>query len=468
MTIERYNLLVLGGGPGGYPAAIRAAQLGARVALVEKRWLGGTCLNEGCIPTKALLKTAKTMEAIRSAEEFGITVSEPRLDLKRAVERKDEVVDRLRGGLRQVLEGNGVDVYDGFGEVIDTHQVKVTADTGEPVMLETEKLLLAVGSSALVPPIDGIDLPGVIGSREILNLPELPEHLIVVGGNVIGLEFASMFSAFGCEVTVLGRNPKLLKYLDDEISRRIRPVLRRRGINVITDAPVIGIEGQDPREKRVLYERRGKEQYAEGDLVLNAVGRKPNIDQLPLEELGIEVKSGAIAVDEYMVTSNPDVLAIGDAIGGVMLAHTATAEGLCAVNTLFGEKMVVNPMAMPDVAFTLPEAASVGLQEDSAAEQYPNAQVAKFSFAALGKAVAIGETDGLVKIIYDGDTRKILGMHILGSEAPNLIHEGVLAIESGMTLEELAHSVHAHPTLAEAVMEAAHVGTGAPIHILRR
>ncbi len=464
----RYDLLVLGGGPGGYPAAIRAAQLGADVALVEKRWLGGTCLNEGCIPTKAYVRAAKMMEDCRDAAEHGVQVSGAELDLAATTERKDGVVDRLKKGVRQLLEGNGVDIYDGLGVVEDAHHVTVRDADGEETQLETAKLLLAVGSEKLDPPIDGIDLPGVIGSREILNLRELPEHLIIMGGNVIGLEFASIFNAFGAEVTLLGRNPRLLKYLDDEISRRIRPVLRKKGINVITDAPVTGIEGDDAGEKRVKYERRGREQEAVGDLVLNAVGRKPSIDQLPLDELGVKTDSDAIVVNEEMVTSNPDVLAIGDATGGMMLAHVATAEGVVAADCLFGEPHHINPRALPDVAFTIPEAASVGYHEDEARATFDRVDVAKFSMTALGKAVAIGETDGLVKIVFDANSQKVLGMHILGSEAPNLIQEGVLAIDSGMTVEELAWCVHAHPTLSEAVMEAAHVGIGAPIHMLPR
>jgi len=464
----RYDLVVLGGGPGGYPAAIRAAQLGAAVALVEKRWLGGTCLNEGCIPTKAYVRAAKIMQDCRAAGEHGVLVDEPEMDLAATAARKDEVVDRLKGGVRQLLEGNGVDIYDGLGVVDDAHHVTVRSDEGDETRLETSRLLLAVGSEKLDPPIDGIDLPGVIGSREILNLQHVPEHLIIMGGNVIGLEFASIFNAFGAEVTVLGRNPRLLKYLDDEISRRIRPVLRKKGINVITDAPVTGIEGADAHDKIVRYERRGKEQEAAGDLVLNAVGRKPSIEQLPLDQLGVETESGAVVVNEEMVTSNPDVLAVGDATGGMMLAHVATAEGIVAADCLFGEPHHINQRALPDVAFTMPEAASVGYHEDEARETFDNVDVAKFSLTALGKAVAIGETDGLVKIVFDADSQQVLGMHILGSEAPILIQEGVLAIESAMTVEDLARCVHVHPTLSEAVMEAAHVGIDSPVHILPR
>lgn len=462
-----FDLVVIGGGPGGYAAAIRAAQLGARVALVEKRYLGGTCLNEGCIPTKAFLKTAKILEGIRGAAEHGIELASHEFDVARMVARKDEVVHRLRGGVRQLLDGNGVCVYEGLATLESSNRVSVQRDDGGAVVLEAKKLLLAVGSTQVIPPIPGIDLAGVIGSRQALELQELPDSMVVVGGNVIGLEFACIFNALGVEVTVLGRNPKLLKYLDSEISRRIRPVLRRRGINVLVDAPVREIQGDGP-EKRVIYEQRGQEKEAVASLVLNAAGRKPNIEQLPLEELGIETEAGAITVDEHMVTSNPDVLAIGDAIGGMMLAHVATAEGLVAVESLYGEARTLDPNTLPDVAFTLPEAAGVGLHEEDARRIYPSVEVAKFSFAALGKAVATGDTDGMVKIVFDADTRRVLGMHILGAEAPLLIHEGVLALETGMTIEQLGHAVHAHPTLSEAVMEAAHVGMGAPIHMLLR
>ncbi len=462
-----FDLVVIGGGPGGYPAAIRAAQLGARVALVEKRYLGGTCLNEGCIPTKAFLKTAKILQGIQGGSEHGIDIPSYEFDVARMVARKDEVVQRLRGGVRQLLDGNGVQVYEGLARVQSSNRVSVQGDDGDALVLEAKKLLLAVGSTQVIPPIPGIDLPGVIGSRQALELQELPDSIIVVGGNVIGLEFACIFNAFGVEVTVLGRNPKLLKYLDGEISRRIRPVLRRSGITVLVDAPVKEIRGDGPM-KRVVYEQRGQEKEAEASLVLNAAGRKPNIEQLPLDELGIETEAGAITVDEYMVTSNPDICAIGDAIGGMMLAHVATAEGLVAAESLYGEPRTLDPNTLPDVAFTLPEAAGVGLHEDEATETYPSVEVAKFSYAALGKAVATGDTDGMVKIVFDAQTRRVLGMHILGAEAPLLIHEGVLALETGMTVEQLGHAVHVHPTLSEAVMEAAHVGMGAPIHMLPR
>lgn len=468
MTDENvFDLVIVGGGPGGYPAAIRAAQLGARVALVEKRYLGGTCLNEGCIPTKAFLKTAKVLEGIRDAGQHGIELPSYDFDVAKTVARKDDVVQRLRGGARQLLDGNGVEVHEGIARVESPDRVIVESANGDTEVLVTKKLLLAVGSTQVIPPIPGIDLPGVIGSREALELQELPDSIIVVGGNVIGLEFACIFNAFDVEVTVLGRNPKLLKYLDGEISRRMRPLLRRRGINVVVDAPVKEIQG-DGSEKRVVYEQRGREKEVVASLVLNAAGRKPNIEQLPLEELGIHTEAGAITVDEHMLTSNPDVLAIGDAIGGMMLAHVATAEGLVAVESLYGQPRTLDPNTLPDVAFTLPEAAGVGLHEEEARKTYPSVEVAKFSYGALGKAVAIGDTDGMVKIVFDAETRRVLGMHILGAEAPLLIHEGVLALESGMTVEQLGHAVHAHPTLAEAVMEAAQVGMGAPIHMLPR
>lgn len=465
-----YDLVIIGGGPGGYTAAIRAAQLGARVAVVEKEDMGGTCLNRGCIPTKVMVRTAQMMEDAReTGAEYGIQLNDPELDLATTVDKKDDIVQQLKSGVQRLVTGNGADIYEGEAEVIGAHEVLVHLHSGDEVTLQPDKLLLAVGSVPGTPPIDGIDLPGVITSRELLDLRELPDRLIIVGGNVIGLEFASIFGAFGTEVTVLGRNPKLLKYMDDEISRRIRPQFRRRGLNVVTDAPVLGIEEGDGGEKVVRYEQRGEEQQTAAELVLIATGRTPNIDQLPLEAMGVEVADGAIAVDEYMVTSNPDVLAIGDAIGGMMLAHVAAAEALVAVENLFGSgREPLNRQAIPDVAFTLPPAASVGLHEEEAAEQYPEMEVAKFSFRALGKAVAIGKAHGQVKIVYDGETRRVLGMHIIGPEAPVLIHEGALAIQNGLTVEQLGETVHGHPTLSEAVMEAAHVAMGAPIHMMPR
>ena len=468
---KKYDFVVVGGGPGGYTAAIRAAQLGAEVALVEKEDLGGTCLNRGCIPTKVMVRIAEMMEdATENGEEYGVEVSGVDFNLARAIEKKDEVVEQLRSGVERLVTANGADIYEGEAEVINADEILVHLNDGETATLHPDKLLLAVGSVPNDPPIPGLDLPGVITSRELLDLKEFPESLIVVGGNVIGLEFASIFGAFGSEVTVLGRNPKLLKYLDDEISRRIRPLFRRKGLNVITDAPVSTIEEGQDGQKVVHYERRGKEQQASAEVVLVATGRKPNIEQLPLADMGVELQDGwAIGVDEFMVTSNPDVLAIGDAIGGMMLAHAAAAEALVAVENLYGSgREPLNYNAVPDVAFTIPPAASVGLEEDEAAEEYADVGVAKFSFRALGKAVAVGKASGQVKIVYDEETRQVLGMHILGPEAPVLIHEGALAIQHGLTIDDIGETVHAHPTLSEAVMEAAHVGMDAPIHMLPR
>ena len=465
---KTYDLAVVGAGPGGYTAAIRAGQLGADVLLVEGEQFGGTCLNWGCIPTKALYKTAEVLEDARAAGELGLKVEGVEADFPAVMKRKDSVVQGLRGGIGKLLEANGVEVLRGWGEISPGGELKVTTPEGEEVPVAAERILLAVGSVPAEPPIPGLDLPGVVDSRELLGLDELPERMVVIGGGIIGMEFASILSALGSEVTVLEMLPGILPPVDDEVARRMGPMFKKKGITTITRATVTGVE-EDSGELVVGYERRDKEEEVRADLVLVATGRVPNTRGLPLDELGIEHERGAIRVNDEMVTTNPRFLAIGDAVARMMLAHVASSEALVAVECAFGEgRSPVNYRAVPSVVFTLPPAASVGFSEPEAEEEYEDVRVAKFPFAALGKAVAQGKTDGLVKIIFDGETRRVLGLHVLGAGAPELIHEGAIAIQNGLTIEDLAHTVHAHPTLSEAVMEAAHVAVGAPIHIAGR
>ncbi len=464
----RYDLAIVGAGPGGYTAAIRAGQLGARVLLIEGEHFGGTCLNWGCIPTKALYRTAEVLEDAREGTSFGLHIEGASSDFPAAMKRKDEIVEGLRGGVGQLLEGNGVEVLRGRGQITEDGALRVKPGSGEAVEVDAERVLLAVGSRSAWPPIPGLDLPGVVDSRGMLALEELPAQLVVIGGGIIGMEFASIFAALGSEVTVLEMLPQLLPPVDGEITRRMGPILRKKGITTHTKATVKAVE-EAGDGLRVHYERRDKEQSVDADTVLVATGRLPNTDDIPLDALGIEHEKGAIAVDARMVTTNPRFLAIGDAVARMMLAHVASSEALVAVECALGEgREAVNYHAVPSVVFTLPPAASVGRSEDEAREAFAATEVAKFPFAALGKSVSRGDTDGLVKIVFDGDSRRVLGLHILGAGASELIHEGAIAIQNDLTIDDLAHTVHAHPTLSEAVMEAAHVGIGAPIHITGR
>ncbi|MFP4200622.1 MAG: dihydrolipoyl dehydrogenase [Clostridia bacterium] len=464
---HKYQLTILGAGPGGYTAAIRAGQLGVDVLLVEGEYIGGTCLNWGCIPTKAIYRSAEVLEDIGDADELGLKVAEVGADFPAIMRRKDEVVTGLRSNVSKLLEQNGVDILAGHGYLAEDGALRVSTPDGE-AEIDTERLLLAVGSVPSKPPIPGLDLPNVMDSRGLLSLEELPESMVVIGGGIIGMEFASIFAALGCDVTVLEMLPTLLPTIEDELARRMNPVLRKRGITAYTKATVKSVE-QSGDGLAVNYERKEKAGRLETDLVLVATGRAPNTRDLPLDALGIEHERGAIKVDEAMVTSNPRFLAIGDAVARMMLAHVASSEALVAVENAFGGgRDPVNYRAVPSVVFTLPPAASVGLSESDAREEYSEVQVAKFPFGALGKAVSRGRIDGLVKMVSDGSSGEILGLHVFGDGAADLVHEGALAIQHGLTVRDLAHTVHAHPTLSEAVMEAAHVGVGAPIHVVKR
>ncbi|MFO7942433.1 MAG: FAD-dependent oxidoreductase, partial [Bacillota bacterium] len=340
LTVEevgqrRYQLTILGAGPGGYTAAIRAGQLGVDVLLVESDYIGGTCLNWGCIPTKTIYRSAEVLEDIGDAGELGLEVGGAEADFAAIMRRKDEVVVGLRSNTAKLIEQNGVDILEGRGRIAEDGSLRVSTGEGE-AEIDTEKILLAVGSVPAKPPIPGLDLPNVLDSKELLSLEELPERMAVIGGGIIGMEFASIFAALGVEVTVLEMLPRLLPTIDDELARRMGPVFRKRRITAHTKATVQSVE-ETSDGLAVNYERRDKEERVEADLVLVATGRAPNTRDLPLDALGIENDRGAIKVDESMVTSNPRFLAIGDAVARMMLAHVASSEALVAVENAFGQ-----------------------------------------------------------------------------------------------------------------------------------
>ncbi len=457
-----YDLLVIGGGPGGYHAAIRGAQEGLNTALVEGYRVGGVCLQEGCIPTKALLKSASVFKNALEAENYGIRVSEVSFDWEKIQERKNRVVADLTGGVEQLLKGNGVEVFSGWARFVGEDEVLV----GDRV-LKARHIIIAGGSKIAIPPIEGIDLDGVISSREALSLEAVPKRLVVIGGGVIGLEFASLYRAFGSEVTVIEMLPLILPGTDSEIAKRMLPILKKQGIDIHQGAMVKGIaKSEDILE--VSFEKRGKMETVQADRVLVATGRLPKTEGLDLEKAGIEYDRKGIPVNEYMQTNKPGIYAIGDITGGPLLAHVASTEGLIAVEHIVGKGREMKYQAIPGAIFTTPEIGTVGLTEDLAKEQGIDYEVSKFQFTANSKAVIEGENQGLVKVVVERGTQRILGVHILGPHAAELIHEGVLAVSEGLSVEALSHGIHAHPTLSEALMEAAHGLTGGFIHLLKR
>ena len=471
---QPYDIVIIGGGPGGYVAALRAVQLGARVALVEQERVGGTCLNRGCIPTKALVRGAEVYRLAKEAAEFGVLTGEVRLDFPRFMARKDQVVETLVSGVEQLLESASVALYPGKGRIAegtaDGWRVAVRGLDGSRQDVVGRKVVIATGSVPARVPIPGTDLLGVLTSRELLQLERQPRRLVVIGGSVVGLEFASIFGALGTQVSVVGRRT-FLKDADPQLAKRFRPLLARQGVKVTIGLTFRDVVQTGDGSLRVRYERRGKECYVEGDVVLLSTGRWPYTEGVGVEDLGIAMSKRDIAVNEYLETSVPGVYAIGDCTGGLMLAHVASYEGEVAVENALnhgGRQRKVDYTVVPACIFTTPEIADVGLTEEQAREQGIAYTVSMFPFTASGKALAQGETAGQVRLVCEEGAGKVLGLHIMGPHASDLIAEGAMAMRLGATARDIAELIHAHPTLPEAVMEAGKEQLDGAIHYQRK
>ena len=447
--MEQKDVVVIGGGPGGYVAAIHAAHLGAQVALIEKDRLGGTCLNRGCIPTKALVRSAEIFRETKRADEFGLEIGSVKANLPRIIARKRKVVDTLVSGVEQLIKANKVSLHHGIGRLVSPRLVKV--NTTE---LAAGKIIVATGSESALLPIEGLDLAGVLTTDDILELEELPESLVVIGGSHVGVEFASIFNALGTKVTIVKRRPLLLEPVDQEIGRRFAQLLSKQGIRVITGAAVKAIV-RDKALLRVIWDTSGGEEGIHGQIVLMATGRRPYSKEVGCSEIGLKMEEGAISVNEHLETNIEGVYAIGDVLGRHMLAHVASYEGEVAVENALGRRRQADYRAVPTCIFTYPEIAGVGITEQDARNSNIPHKVSKFPFAACGRAVTMGETIGMVKMISDASDGKVVGVHIMGSHASDLIAEGALAVQLGATARDLARTIHAHPTLPEAVHETA-------------
>ena len=457
-----YQVGILGGGPGGYVCALRAAQLGLSVVVIEGERLGGTCLNHGCIPTKALVKSADLYREIEHAQEFGVFVGEQRVDYSAVVARKDNIVNGLVGGVEKLMKAANIRVVKGWGEFKEVGQLSVTTENGVE-LISVENVVLATGSVPIRIPISGANLPGVVTSEELLEERELPKRLVVIGGGVVGLEFASIYKAFGVQVSVVEMLPTLLPTLDEEIPKRLTPLLKRSGMEIFTKTAVKQIQLVGKNLIVQVEDVKGVRDIL-ADRVLLSTGRKPSFRGIDVEKLGLETENRAIKVNAQMQTNLPNVYAIGDMVGGIMLAHVASAEGITAVEHIAGRSVGMNYKAIPSAIFTHPEIASVGYTEQELKASGKIYRASKFPFSANGKALALGESLGLVKILAD-DQGVIVGASIMGPQASSLISELVLAVEKGLRAEDLARTVHAHPTLPEAVMEAAHGIDGRPLHL---
>ncbi len=446
------DIIVIGGGPGGYVAAIRGAQLGAKVVLIERDKIGGTCLNYGCIPTKTLFKNAEVMNTLKHASDFGIEVESFSYNVEKIQERKNNVISQLVDGIEQLLSANQVTVINGTAEFVDAKTIKVVKADGDVLQLNGGKIIIATGSKAFIPPIEGIDLPGVYTSTELLEFDAVPEKLVIIGGGVIGMEFACIFQELGSEVTVVEYANNLLPYVDTDISKRFAASVKKRGMTVHTATKVVKIEETEEGLSVVAEGKKG-EVVLSTTAVLISTGRVPVLEGLNLEAAGVKLNRNAIAVDQHLKTNVEGIYAIGDVTGNIMLAHTASHHGIAAAEDIMGLEHKGNHDVVPSCIFVFPEISSVGMTEDTAKEKGITYKSSKFLFGANGKALAIGEPEGFVKVISDLDN-KILGVHIMGPHASDLIHEGTLAISKGLTADDIGNTIHAHPTLSEAFAEA--------------
>jgi dihydrolipoamide dehydrogenase len=461
----KYDVTIVGAGPGGYVAAIRAAQLGLKTALVEKESLGGVCLNWGCIPTKALLRNAEVVSLLGRGKEFGFSVEGFEADFGAAVDRSRKVSERLVKGVGVLMRKNKVEVVEGEGRLKSPTSVEVTLNDGGKRTLETQNVVVATGGRARA--IPGIEIDGerVLTYREAIVLRQLPASAIIVGAGPIGMEFAHVWSTYGTQVTVVELLDRALPLEDAEVSKEIERAFKRRKVEILTAPRVQGIETTEDGVKVTVAGEDG-ERVLEAERALIAIGVRPNSEGVGLEEIGVQIERGHIAIDDAMRTNVPGVYAIGDVTGKLALAHVASAQGVVAVETIAGAKAArLDYEMLPRCTYCQPQVASFGLTDSEAAERGQQVEVGRFPFRANGKALSLGDYDGFVKIVADAASGEILGAHLVGPEVTELLPELVLARTWELTPEEIARAVHAHPTLSEALMEAAHGVFGQTIHI---
>src|SRR5438876_3752231 len=456
-----FDVVVIGGGPGGYVAALRAAQLGARTAIVEKDRMGGTCLVRGCIPTKALLQSSELYTLAKDGASFGVVADKIGFDWSKAQTRKGAVVDQLVKGVEGLLKAGGVSSYKSSARLTGKGGVAVSGD-----QLQAKNIIIATGSAVARIPLPGAEL--TIDSDQILALKEAPRRLAVIGGGVVGMEFAAMFGALGSRVTVLEMLPQVLAMVDSDLVAVYTKHLSSLGAEIHTNSKVSAVVKQDGG-LQVQFSTGVEGGAVDVDQVLLAVGRVPFTQGLDADKAGVKMDRGRVVVDEHLHTDADGIWAIGDVIGGIMLAHVASYEGVCAVENIAGHgNRVPDYHAAPNCIYPDPESAHAGLGEKEAKEKGIAVKVGRFPFAASGRALTLGQTDGFVKIVADAESGKLLGAHIIGPRATDLIAEATLAVQNGLTLEQIDLTIHAHPTLPESLMEAALAAQGRAIHIANR
>jgi dihydrolipoamide dehydrogenase len=454
MAERQYDVTVIGGGPGGYTAAIRAAQLGMRVGLIEQEKLGGICLNWGCIPSKALLKSAELYNSFKKSHEFGITHTGLAYDFSKIIARSRGVADRVSKGVEYLMRKNKIDVVSGTAKLTGRTSIEVTKENKVTDSIKTKNIVIATGGRPRSLPGAAIDRKKIITSSEAMSLPQQPQSMIIIGGGAIGVEFAYFYNSFGTKVTIIEMLPSILPIEDKEITKILDASLKKSGIDILTSTKVEGVKIS--KSVTVTVSDKDGKKDIDAEIALMAVGVQANVENLGLEGLGIKLERGFIAVNEFGKTNIDGIYAIGDVAGPPLLAHVASHEGIVSIDAIAGKaKHGIDKSNIPSCTYCQPQVASIGLTEDAAIAKGYKVKVGRFPFRPLGKAMAIGESEGIVKLVFDEKFGELLGAHIIGSEATEMIAELGIAKALETTWEELANTMHAHPTLSEAVMEAA-------------
>lgn len=459
--MKKKRVIVIGGGVGGYPAALRAARLGAEVTLIEKERVGGVCLNKGCIPTKIFLHSASIYTEMKRASVFGVTAEKLNIDYSQVLARKKAIVERLTGGVASLLKSKKIKLVTGSASFVDANSVRV-AETGD--VLTADKFILATGSVPARLSIEGNKRLALLTSDELLSMDSLPESLVIIGGGYIGVELGQFYNRMGVQVSIVEMLDRIIPTEDEEISGALEKALVKEGIHVLTQARVERIDADGKKKKVTVATSAGKKEIIAAE-VAQTVGRRPRFEGMNIEQIGVEVEKGRIKVNDRMQTSVPHIYAVGDVVGGIMLAHVAMAEGECAARNAMGISSSISYRAVPRCIYTSPEVACVGLTEKNAVKEKGEIQVSRFPLHATGKATLMEETGGMMKIVASKKHGEILGVHIMGPHATEMIAEAVLAMEMEVTVEELAHAIHPHPTVSEAMGEAAMLLDGGAVHL---
>jgi dihydrolipoamide dehydrogenase len=469
MANKTYDAIVLGGGPGGYVCAIRLAQLKQKVLCVEKEEVGGVCLNWGCVPSKAIIATSHTFDKVKAGAGYGLLVDNPRIDAGKLQDWKAGIVKKLTGGVKTLFKGNGVDLMYGEGRLTGPKTVTVKTREGTVETIDaTKAIVVATGSSTIEIPQFKFDGKTILGAREAVSLRQIPKKLLVIGGGIIGMELGGAYQRMGSELTVVEMLPTLLTGVDPDVTAVVERAYTKHGARILKNTKALGYEPQKDGTVAVRLETEGKAESVVADVVIVAVGMRPNGAGIGLEELGVKVERGFVPADLTGHTNVPGIYAIGDCSSVPMLAHKAMKEGEVIAEVIAGHKAAKDWVGIPAAIFTDPEIATVGLSETQAKEKGLDVRIGKFPFAALGRAMAVNETDGFIKIVADKASHEVLGVHIVGPSATDLISEGTLALEMHAFLEDIGLTIHPHPTLGEGVMEASLAALGQAVHIMNR